>query len=347
VGDAYTTNEDTPLNVPSPGILSNDSDPDGDTLTAVLDTGPAHGTLTLNTDGSFSYTPNANYNGADNFTYYANDGTANSNIAAVSLTINPVNDPPVAVDDSYSASEGTPFSVAAPGVLGNDSDVDGDALTAVLDTSTTHGTLSLKADGSFTYNPEANFTGSDSFSYHASDGTANSNVASVTISVSGSPSTLSFLPSDDAYVRSDDSSGNYGSDVALDVREHKRQAAHSYLKFNVSGISGSVSSAKLRLFSTVGTNSNISIYAVSNNYGNSSMPWTEQELTWNNAPGASGSPIATINSVSSGSWVEFDLTQAVISDGVYSFELVNDAPNWAIFNSKEASDNPPELVITQ
>src|SRR5207249_501527 len=103
-----------------------DTDVDGDTLTAVLVTGPTHGTLSLSANGSFTYTPAANYNGSDSFTYKASDGQAFSNVATVSLTITPVNDPPVAADDSGSTAEDTPLTVSAPGVLGNDTDVEGD-----------------------------------------------------------------------------------------------------------------------------------------------------------------------------------------------------------------------------
>jgi VCBS repeat-containing protein len=92
--DAYPTNEDTPLNVAAPGVLGNDSDPDGDPLTAVKVSDPAHGSLTLNANGSFVYTPQANFNGSDSFTYAANDGTSNSSPATVTITVNPVNDPP-------------------------------------------------------------------------------------------------------------------------------------------------------------------------------------------------------------------------------------------------------------
>jgi VCBS repeat-containing protein len=92
--DAYPTNEDTPLNVAAPGVLGNDSDPDGDPLTAVKVGDPAHGSLTLNANGSFVYTPQANFNGSDSFTYAANDGTSNSSPATVTITVNPVNDPP-------------------------------------------------------------------------------------------------------------------------------------------------------------------------------------------------------------------------------------------------------------
>ena len=86
--DAYTTSEDTTLTVSAPvGVLHNDSDVDSPTLTAVLVTDPSHGTLTLNSDGSFTYTPTGDYNGPDSFTYKANDGSQDSNVATVSITI--------------------------------------------------------------------------------------------------------------------------------------------------------------------------------------------------------------------------------------------------------------------
>ena len=110
--DPYSTNEDATLTVASPGVLGNDTSGSG--LTAVLVSGPAHGTLTLNSNGSFTYSPAANYNGSDSFTYKANDGALDSNVATVSLTVTPVNDAPVAANDSYSTSEDTPLTVAPP-----------------------------------------------------------------------------------------------------------------------------------------------------------------------------------------------------------------------------------------
>jgi VCBS repeat-containing protein len=167
----YVTDEEVSLNEAAPGVLGNDSDTEGDPLTAVLDTGPANGTLTLNADGSFSYTPDADFSGVDSFTYHANDGLADSNVATVTITVNAVNDAPVAVDDpGYTTDEDAPLNEAAPGVLGNDTDVEGDPLTAVLDTGPANGTLTLNADGSFSYTPDADFAGVDSFTYHANDG---------------------------------------------------------------------------------------------------------------------------------------------------------------------------------
>ena len=139
VNDSYSTNEDTTLSVTAPGVLANDTDVDGNPLTAVLVAGPSHGTLTLNANGSFTYVPAANYNGPDSFTYRANDGTANSNTATVSITVNPVNDPPVAVNDGYSVNQDTILSVPASGVLANDTDTDGDPLTAVQVSGPSHG----------------------------------------------------------------------------------------------------------------------------------------------------------------------------------------------------------------
>jgi hypothetical protein len=139
--------------------------------------------LALNADGSFIYTPNANFNGSDSFTYHANDGLADSNIATVTITVNAVNDAPVANNDAYTTDEDTVLTVLAPGVLGNDTDADGDPLTAALVSSTSNGTLALNADGSFDYTPNAGFNGSDSFTYHANDGTVDSNIATVNITV--------------------------------------------------------------------------------------------------------------------------------------------------------------------
>jgi VCBS repeat-containing protein len=122
--DTYSTNEDSALTVAAPGVLGNDTDAEGDSLTVAdgdpSDTdgsgevdpvsGPSNGTLTLRADGSFTYTPNANYNGPDSFTYKATDGKAESNTATVSITVNPVNDAPtieVAAGGSCASASGT------------------------------------------------------------------------------------------------------------------------------------------------------------------------------------------------------------------------------------------------
>jgi VCBS repeat-containing protein len=183
VNDSYTTDEDVTLNVVAPGVLGNDTDVDGDPLIAILDTGPVSGTLTLNFDGSFQYTPDADFYGTDTFSYVAIGGFVVSNIATVTITVDPVNDAPVAVDDSYTTNKNTSLNVAVPCVLVNDTDTDGDTLTASLETAPGNGSLTLNLDGSFEYIPDAGFTGTDTFTYVANDGTEDSNVATVTINV--------------------------------------------------------------------------------------------------------------------------------------------------------------------
>ena len=184
LADLYGTNEDTPLTVGAPGVLGNDTDVDSTTLTTELVSGPAFGTLGLNEDGSFTFTPAADVFGTATFSYRAFDGNSYSAPADVTITVASINDAPVANDDAYERTEGASLLVAAPGVLENDTDVaDGDTLTAVLASDPTNGTLSLNADGSFTYTPNTGYFGSDSFTYKAYDGTDESSPATVTVSL--------------------------------------------------------------------------------------------------------------------------------------------------------------------
>jgi VCBS repeat-containing protein len=311
----YRTGEDVAINASVPGVLANDYDVDANMLTAELVTGPANGTLLLNSDGSFTYTPNLNFSGTDSFTYRAFDGTAYSNVATVAILVDPSNDAPtitsdgggvlaainvaenstvvttvtatdadqpaqalsysisggadaarftidsstgeltflaapnfeaptdadannvyqvtvqvidgvggtdtqalsitvtaanedpIGVTEEYSVSNRETLTVSGPGVLGNDSDPEGDALSAVLVTGPQHGTLTLNADGSFTYVPDANFAGTDSFTYQASDGTNASTpvVVQLTVNSVGGPPPIE--PDSDG-----DSSGDSGDD---------------------------------------------------------------------------------------------------------------------------------------
>ncbi|MFT5517161.1 MAG: VCBS repeat-containing protein, partial [Rhodothermales bacterium] len=271
--DGYAGPEDTILTVPAPGVLSNDSDPNGHAIQAALETSPDHGVVTLLPDGSFTYTPDPNYFGPDAFTYVAADAQSVSTAAMVTLVITPVNDKPtvqnatleavagipaqvtlvgadvegsaltfalivppqngdvtmagnvatytatssfrgtddffvrasdgtstselasvtvtvtgndapLAVPDTYTVDEDDVLSVnAAGGVLSNDTDVDGDPLTAVLVVDASHGNISLNPDGGFFYEPDVDFFGQDSFGYQATDGMAPSETAFATITV--------------------------------------------------------------------------------------------------------------------------------------------------------------------
>lgn len=180
--DSYTITEDTPLDVVvGIGLLFNDTDLPA-AAEVELVSGPSAGTLSctagglLCADGSFSYQPNINFTGSDSFTYRVTAGatTPASNVATVTITVTGVNDPPIAVDDSYNAFTGVDLVIAAPGVLENDQDVDGDSLTV------TAGPVS--ADGSFSFTPTV-ASGTESFSYTVDDGSGDTSIATVTITV--------------------------------------------------------------------------------------------------------------------------------------------------------------------
>jgi VCBS repeat-containing protein len=182
-GDSYATDEDEPLNAAAPGVLGNDSDVDGDRLSAALVNGPEHGTLSLDPDGSFVYRPDADYNGPDSFDYEVRDGSGGTANATVTITVRPVNDRPVAANDAYSTDANKTLTAPPPGVLANDSDADGDRLAARLLARPRHGALSLRPDGSFSYRPNGGYSGPDSFSYGATDGRGGEAAATARITV--------------------------------------------------------------------------------------------------------------------------------------------------------------------
>lgn len=187
--DLYSVNEDSILTVDPLGVLLNDVNTNSDTFVAILQTHVGFGTLSLNSDGSFTYQPNPNFDSTDSFTYVANDGTNNSNKATVTISVNPINDTPIAEDDIDSTLEDTTVTTA---VIANDSDADGDNLQiSEFDvTSTNGGSLALDDNGTpddatddrITYTPLLNFVGSDTYSYTITDGTVQ-NTATVTIAV--------------------------------------------------------------------------------------------------------------------------------------------------------------------
>ena len=154
------------------GVLANDTDPDATPLTASLDQGPQHGSLTLNSDGSFSYTPNAGFIGSDSFIYTATDETLSSEATA---TISVTDQAPIVQNESYTVLHGQTIietgGTAGTGLLAGDSDPDGNPLSVQLLTVPQHGSLSYNAnDGSFSYTASESYVGSDSFTYAVSDG---------------------------------------------------------------------------------------------------------------------------------------------------------------------------------
>ena len=185
VDDRYMTMEDAQLIVTtSSSILNNDIDPENDELNVTLVSITTNGTLSLNIDGSFNYTPNSNYFGTDSFAYMATDGALFSNFATVYINITSHNDAPVAIDDEYSTTENTPLIVnAVQGVLVNDTDVENNTLFALPAGNPTNGSVTLATDGSFLYTPNTNFHGIDTFNYRVYDGISLGNIATVTITV--------------------------------------------------------------------------------------------------------------------------------------------------------------------
>ncbi|WP_424980786.1 Ig-like domain-containing protein, partial [Leisingera sp. S232] len=162
VGDTAETDEDTAVTI---DVLSNDSDPNGDPLTVVEATAP-NGTVTINPDGTLEYTPDPDFNGDDTITYTVEDPDGNSATGEVAVTIDPVNDAPVAADDTGSTGFETAVTLD---VLGNDTDVDGDPLT-VTEATADNGTVTINADGTLEYTPDAGFDGDDTITYTISDG---------------------------------------------------------------------------------------------------------------------------------------------------------------------------------
>lgn len=177
VDDTATTDEDVATLI---SVLGNDSDADGNALTVTATGTASHGTVTINADNTLTYTPNANYNGADSFTYTISDGRGGSATATVNITVTPVNDDPVATDDSATTTAGTSTIIS---VLNNDSDVDGDSLSIFGSTAPAHGQISINADNTITYLPNAGYTGADSFEYTISDGNGGQSTATVNLTV--------------------------------------------------------------------------------------------------------------------------------------------------------------------
>jgi len=174
--DSVTTAEDTPI--PAINVLGNDVDPDGDPLTVTAASAP-NGTVTINPDGTLNYVPNANFNGTDVITYVISDGNGGTSTASVTVTVTPVNDAPVAVNDAIGTNEDQPVTI---GVLGNDSDVDGDSLTVSAATSP-NGTVRINPDGTITFTPSPNFNGPTTITYTISDGNGGTTTATVTVNV--------------------------------------------------------------------------------------------------------------------------------------------------------------------
>lgn len=156
-----------------------------------------------------------------------------------------------------------------------------------------------------------------------------------------------FEPSDDSFVRSSDPTKNYGASGELRARKTSSSEYVTYLKFSVSGLSGQVQSAKLRLYVTDASNHGGDVYVTSNNFQGSSMPWNEAGLIWTNAPTITGSVLSSLGTVTLGTTIEHDVTGAISSNGVYTFVIRSQSTDIVIFDSKESIQAPQLIIETQ
>ena len=191
--DTAISNEDTTVNI---NVLDNDSDIEGDSLTLAIVSNPSNGSVVVNNNGTpsnpsddfISYTPNPNTNGNDSFTYQVNDGNGGIDTATVNLTINPVNDPPEAADDSAISNEDIAVNI---NVLGNDIDIDGDSLTVTIVGNASNGNAVVNNNGTpgnpsddfITYTPNANTNGNISLIYQVDDGNGGIDTATVNLTI--------------------------------------------------------------------------------------------------------------------------------------------------------------------
>ncbi|WP_321423648.1 Ig-like domain-containing protein [uncultured Methanobacterium sp.] len=178
--DVVVVKEDGSVIIP---VTGNDNDIDGDFLTVTSVSAPNHGSAVINVDNTVSYTPSANYFGLDSFTYVISDGHGGTVTGVVYVTVNEsvhVNHVPVAFSDSVITAEDTQTTIL---VLGNDSDVDGDNLVVSGVGVAGHGSVVLNGDNTVTYTPDANWFGSDSFTYTVSDGRGGLATGMVTVMV--------------------------------------------------------------------------------------------------------------------------------------------------------------------
>ena len=224
--DSLTTTQGIPVSFSNASLLQNDSDPDGNPLiiTSVSASSSQGGTIT----GSYTYTPPTSFVGTDIFTYTISDGKDGTATGTVTVTVKgiAVNQPPVAVNDSYSTTKDKALNVATPGLLANDSDPDGDILNVIANSSPANGTVTVAADGSFTYTPTAGFTGTDSFGYTISDGKGENAAATATITISSASLTpQTVFPKSVAITSGNFDSGTVASLNASDANTYDVNSA--------------------------------------------------------------------------------------------------------------------------
>jgi VCBS repeat-containing protein len=298
-----TTDEDQSVVITLTG-----SDPDGDALTFAIASAPTSGTLDsiVSVDGTTAtivYTPNPNYNGNDGFTFTVSDGIATSDTATVTIDVLPVNDAPLSAGDLFNAFEDTPLTIAPAGVLANDTDGDGDTLTAVLVTPPATGTLTLNADGSFTYTPAANANGTVSFTYHATDGTDASPDVVVTINLAPVNDAPSFVKGADVSVLED-------------------AGAQSLAGWATALSAGPADESAQTLAFAVTNNSNPTLFSTAPAIA------ADGTLSFTPAPNANGTATITLQIADNGGTANGGIDTSAPQTFVITVTAVNDAPSF-------------------
>ncbi|MEW5852151.1 MAG: tandem-95 repeat protein [Myxococcota bacterium] len=192
VNDSATTNEDTAVTVT---VLANDTGIGDTPLTVTVQSGPSRGSAVVNAGNTITYTPNANINGADSFTYQVRDADGQTSTATVNVTINAVNDTPAAVNDTATTNEDTAVTTS---VLANDTGLGDTPLTVTVVTAPTRGNTVVNADNTVTYTPNANINGADSYVYEVRDADGQTSTATVNVTINAVNDTPSAVADADA-----------------------------------------------------------------------------------------------------------------------------------------------------
>jgi hypothetical protein len=297
------------------------TDVDQDTLSYRIVDEVTKGSLVQQSNDSWLYTPTANANGADSFTFVANDGEVDSDAVTVSLTITPINDQPTLAGQALSTDEDTPLTVTLSG-----EDIEGQSLSYTVVTDAVNGSVSLTGN-SLVYTPNSDFNGSDSVSVVANDGELNSEVANIAITVtsindapliSGAPATSVNEDSGYQFIPT-------ASDADNDTLTFSISNKPSWLSFN--SATGELSGTPLN--EQVGSYSNLIISVSDGTQTQSLAPFSITVINTNDAPSISGVPATQVNEDETYSFTP----SAQDMDGdTLSFSITN-KPSWASFDT--------------
>ena len=175
--DSVTTNYSQPITI---NVLDNDNDSDGNQLTVTIETQPSNGSVEVNDNGTVTYTPNSDFSGTDEFRYRISDGRDGTDTAIVRIAVQKPNNPPVAQDNRATTKYSQPITID---VLSNDNDPDGEQLTVTIEAQPSNGSAVVNDNGTVTYTPNSDFSGTDEFRYRISDGRDGTDTAIVRIAV--------------------------------------------------------------------------------------------------------------------------------------------------------------------